>query len=289
MAVIFHTLPIVSMNARSAALPLIPDTQSSADHRQQAIQRVGVRGVLYPLHVRLNDVESTHTVAEWELDVSLPAQQKGTHMSRLVEWLDDLHLNPVPLDAEALGQALGVRLQKLEATEGQVGAQFPFFLRKRAPISGLESLLAYRGGLRAQTRAGQTKIWAEIVVPVKSLCPCSKAIANEGAHNQRSHVTINAELLGPAISWLELARFAEESASSEIWSLLKREDEKWITEHAYANPRFVEDLVREVALRLNQETRIGIYRVDVENFESIHAHSAFARIDRGQQSDWASD
>ncbi len=268
------------MSARSAVLPPIPDTQSGPDHRQLAIQRVGVRGVQYPLHLRLNKSESTHTVAEWELDVALPAQQKGTHMSRLVAWLDHLHLSPTPLDAHVLGQALGAMLEKLEASEGQVGARFPFFLRKRAPVSGVESLLAYRGGLRARSLAGQTKVWAEIVVPVKSLCPCSKAIASEGAHNQRSHVTICAELVGADVAWHELARFAEESASSELWSLLKREDEKWITEHAYANPRFVEDLVREVALRLNQDARIGSYRVDVENFESIHAHSAFACIER---------
>jgi GTP cyclohydrolase IB len=269
------------MSVRSAALPPIADTQSGADDRQLAIGRVGVRGVRYPLQLRLDAATSTHTVAEWELDVTLPAEKKGTHMSRLVAWLDDFHLSSIPLDADVLRLALAQMLQKLEATEGQVRAEFPFFLRKRAPVSHVESLLAYQGSLRAQTHSGLTTVWAEIVVPVKSLCPCSKAIAAAGAHNQRSHVTIGLELLNKAVSWQELARFAEEAASSELWSLLKREDEKWITEHAYANPRFVEDLVREVALRLNQDARIGRYRVDVENFESIHAHSAFARIERG--------
>ncbi|MBY0233726.1 MAG: GTP cyclohydrolase, FolE2/MptA family, partial [Burkholderiaceae bacterium] len=131
------------------------------------------------------------------------------------------------------------------------------------------------------TRAGVTSVWAEVAVPVKSLCPCSKEISDYGAHNQRSLVTIRAEMAeAAAVSWQELVRFAEESASSEIWPLLKRSDEKWITEHAYENPKFVEDLVRDVALRLNADARIGRYTVDVENFESIHNHSAYARIER---------
>ena len=143
----------------------------------------------------------------------------------------------------------------------------------------MESLLEYQGRLIAEARAGATAIWAEVLVPVKSLCPCSKEISDYGAHNQRSHVTIRVELLQD-IGWQELVRFAEESASSEIWPMLKRADEKWVTERAYENPKFVEDLVRDVALALNADARVGRYRVDVENFESIHAHSAFARIER---------
>ena len=159
-------------------------------------------------------------------------------------------------------------------------AGFPFFLRKRAPVSGVESLLEYQGRLICETRAGATTTWAEVVVPVKSLCPCSKEISDYGAHNQRSNVTIRVELL-EAISWRELVRFAEDQASSEIWSSLKRADEKWITERAYENPKFVEDMVRDVALALNADARVGRYTVDVENFESIHAHSAVAQIMRG--------
>ena len=157
---------------------------------------------------------------------------------------------------------------------------FSFFIRKRAPVSGIESLLDYQGRLISETRAGQTTVWAEVAVPVKSLCPCSKEISDYGAHNQRSLVTVRAEIGAQPVSWQELVRFAEESASSEIWPLLKRSDEKWITEHAYENPKFVEDLVRDVALRLNADPRIGRYTVDVENFESIHNHSAYARIER---------
>jgi GTP cyclohydrolase I len=147
----------------------------------------------------------------------------------------------------------------------------------------VQSLLDHGGAWIAEHRDGVTRIWAEVGVPVKSLCPCSKEISDYGAHNQRSLVTIRVEVKNPAtapIEWHELVRFAEESASSEIWPMLKRADEKWITERAYENPKFVEDLVRDVALRLNADARIGRYTVDVENFESIHNHSAYARIER---------
>jgi GTP cyclohydrolase IB len=253
----------------------IPDTQSERDERHLAIQRVGVKSVRYPLQLRIGNVVSP-TVAMWALDVALPADQKGTHMSRFVAWLDALDK---PLDAAALRAELVVMLAKLHATEGRIEAEFPFFLRKRAPVTGVQSLLEYHGRWIAEARAGTHTVWAEVVVPVKSLCPCSKEISDYGAHNQRSHVTIRVELLAD-IDWAELVRFAEDSASSEIWPMLKRADEKWITERAYENPKFVEDMVRDVALRLNMDARIGRYSVDVENFESIHAHSAYARIER---------
>jgi GTP cyclohydrolase I len=147
----------------------------------------------------------------------------------------------------------------------------------------VQSLLDYAGAWVAERKHGVLAIWAEVGVPVKSLCPCSKEISDYGAHNQRSLVTIRVEIKDPAgaaIEWQELVRFAEESASCEIWPMLKRADEKWVTERAYENPKFVEDLVRDVALRLNADTRIGRYVVDVENFESIHNHSAWARISR---------
>jgi GTP cyclohydrolase I len=255
--------------------PAIPDTQSERDGRHLAIQRVGVRSLRYPLQVMVGR-EATPTVATWCLDVALPAEQKGTHMSRFVAWLEQLER---PLTAETLRAELTDLLERLHATEGTIEARFPFFIRKQAPVSGVASLMDYQGGWIAETRQGRTTIWAEAVVPVKSLCPCSKEISDYGAHNQRSNVTLRLELLAP-ISWTEVVRFAEESASSEIWGLLKRTDEKWITERAYENPKFVEDLVRDVALRLNADPRIGRYSVDVENFESIHNHSAWARIER---------
>lgn len=254
----------------------IPDTQSERDERHLAIQRVGVKDVRYPLQLRVGKAVLP-TVAQWDLDVALHAEQKGTHMSRFVAWLDAL---AEPMVATDLRAGLTAMLERLHATDGRIEARFPFFLRKRAPVSGVESLLEYQGRWVAEARGGVTVVWAEVVVPVKSLCPCSKEIADYGAHNQRAHVTVRVELLHDNIEWLELVRFAEDSASSEIWALLKRSDEKWVTERAYENPKFVEDLVRDVALRLNADGRIGRYCVDVENFESIHAHSAFARIER---------
>jgi GTP cyclohydrolase I len=268
------TPTITSMSNLKDALH-IPDTQSARDERRIAIQRVGVRGVRYPLQLKIGSTIAP-TVAEWDLDVALPAEQKGTHMSRFVAWLDALS---VPLDAATLRVELDAMLVRLGAAEGRIEARFPFFLRKRAPVSGVESLLEYQGRWVAERRAGATSIRIEVTVPVKSLCPCSKEISDYGAHNQRSHVRVSVEPL-QEIAWSELVRFAEDSASSEIWAMLKRADEKWVTERAYENPKFVEDLVRDVALRLNADARVGRYLVDVENFESIHAHSAVARIER---------
>jgi GTP cyclohydrolase I len=253
----------------------IPDTQSERDERHLVIQRVGIKDVRWPLTLKVAG-HAQSTAALWDLDVALPADQKGTHMSRFVAWLDTLE---APMDEAMLRHELGVMLDKLHADEGRIEARFSFFLRKRAPVSGVQSLLDYQGRWIAERRAGVTSVWAEVGVPVKSLCPCSKEISDYGAHNQRSLVTIRVELKG-AIEWHELVRFAEDSASSEIWPLLKRPDEKWVTERAYENPKFVEDLVRDVALRLNGDGRIGRYSVDVENFESIHNHSAYARIER---------
>ena len=264
----------------------IPDTQSAADERHLAIQRVGVKDIRYPLQLRVAGAVQT-TAALWSLDVALPAEKKGTHMSRFVAWLDALALSGEPLDATTLRRLHTVMLDKLGATDGRIEAAFSFFLRKHAPVSGVHSLLDYQGRWIAETRDGVTRVHAEVAVPVKSLCPCSKEISDYGAHNQRSLVTIRAEMLDAAatpnllpLTWLELVRFAEDHASSEIWPMLKRPDEKWVTEHAYQNPKFVEDLVRDVALALNADARIGRYRVDVENFESIHNHSAYARIER---------
>ena len=262
------------MNNLTEALH-IPDTQSARDERHLAIQRVGVKDVRYPLQRKVAGAVQS-TAALWDLDVALPADKKGTHMSRFVAWLDALDL---PLDAPTLRQRHAQMLDKLGATDGRIEARFAFFLRKRAPVSGLTSLLDYQGRWIAETRAGVSSVFAEVGVPVKSLCPCSKEISDYGAHNQRSLVTIRVEMLQP-IEWHELVRFAEDQASSELWPMLKRVDEKWVTERAYENPKFVEDLVRDVALALNADARVGRYRVEVENFESIHNHSAYACIER---------
>jgi GTP cyclohydrolase IB len=253
----------------------IPDTQSARDERHVAIQRVGIKDVRYPVQLEVAGVLQS-TTALWTLDVALPAEQKGTHMSRFVAWLDGLD---EPITAASLPRLHAAMLDRLGASDGRVEAGFSFFLRKRAPVSGVQSLLDYQGRWIAETRGGVATLWAEVAVPVKSLCPCSKEISDYGAHNQRSLVTVRVELL-QAIEWHELVRFAEDAASCEIWPMLKRADEKWVTERAYENPKFVEDLVRDVALALNADARVGRYAVDVENFESIHNHSAYARIER---------
>lgn len=255
----------------------IPDTQSERDERHLAIQQVGVKRVRFPLTVKTG-AQSQGTVGEWSLDVALPAEKKGTHMSRFVAWLEAGAEGQ--LDAAALRERHLQMLELLTAQAGRTEVGFTIFVRKRAPVTGIESRLDHQARWIIETDLqGRTTVWQEVAVPVKSLCPCSKEISDYGAHNQRSLVTIRAELLQP-LAFTEQVRFAEESASSELWPLLKRADEKWVTERAYENPRFVEDLVREVALRLNAEPRIGRYRVEVENFESIHAHSAFAVIER---------
>jgi GTP cyclohydrolase I len=286
-----HDEPEAAARHGTAARPLlvpgvlhIPDTQSERDERHLAIQRVGVRKLRYPVQARVGG-EPQRSVGEWTLDVALPAERKGTHMSRFVAWLEGLGGQDRPLDAALLRTELAAMLQRLDAAEGTIEVRFPFFIRKLAPVSGVASLMDYQGAWLAEARNGQVAVWAEAVVPVKTLCPCSKEISDYGAHNQRSNVTMRVELkegdgADGELGWDELVRFAEESASSEIWGLLKRPDEKWITERAYENPKFVEDLVRDVALRLNAEPRIGRYVVDVENFESIHNHSAYARIER---------
>ena len=258
----------------------IPDMQSERDERHLAIQRVGVKDVRYPLQLRMGAGSAPQpTIGTWDLAVALPAEQKGTHMSRFVAWLDALS---EPLDAPALQLKFDEMLEKLHAAEGRVEVRFPFFIRKRAPVSGLESLLDYQGSWIAERTQGRNRVWSQVVVPVKSLCPCSKEISDYGAHNQRSHVTVRAELLAE-VPWSVLVRFAEESASSELWPMLKRADEKWVTERAYENPKFVEDMVRDAAHLLNQDERIVKYTIESENFESIHNHSAYALIEKDKR------
>jgi GTP cyclohydrolase IB len=254
----------------------LPDTQSERDARRVAIQRVGIKGLRYPLAVQVAGAVQ-QGAATWALDVALPAEQKGTHMSRFVAWLEEGAA--LVFDAALLRRRHAAMLERLGATEGRVETAFSFFIKKRAPVSGLASLLDYDAKWICDTRAGATALWAEVAVPVKSLCPCSKEISDYGAHNQRARVTLRLELLAP-IEWIDLVRFAEDEASSELWPMLKRADEKWVTERAYENPKFVEDLVRDVALRVQGDARIGRYVVEVENFESIHNHSAYARVER---------
>ena len=266
------------MNQMNPAF-VMPDVQSTPDTRQIPIQRVGVKGVRHPLTVRTADGEIQPTVGMWNLDVHLPAEQKGTHMSRFVALLEE---NKAPLEAVTFRTMLAAMLEKLEAEAGRIEVSFPYFVNKTAPVSGVQSLLDYEVTLTGETRNGATRLFLKVLVPVTSLCPCSKKISQYGAHNQRSHVTINAELAGD-VAVEELVRIAEEEASCELWGLLKRPDEKFVTERAYENPKFVEDLVRDVAQRLNADERIVAYVLEAENFESIHNHSAYAVIERDKR------
>jgi GTP cyclohydrolase I len=260
-------------------LPL-PDTQSIADARRIAITRVGVKGVLHPLRVRAAAAGVQHTVAEVDMYVGLPEHVKGTHMSRFIEILqacDD------PIDAASLRRLMHVVLERLHAASGSIELRFPYFIRKRAPVSGVESVMDYRVTYRAEVTAARGyRTTLKVVVPVTSLCPCSKEIADYGAHNQRSHITISASVTdGMGID--DLIAIAEEEASCELWGLLKRSDEKYVTERAYDHPKFVEDLVRDVALRLNRDHRVRSYVVESENFESIHNHSAYALVEHDKE------
>ncbi len=257
------------------AVEAIPDIQSSTDHRKLAIQRVGIKSLRYPLRVRMADGSEQATVALIDADVALPADKKGTHMSRFVEVLDGIS---GALDFTALQQlALGM-CARLDARCARLALRFPLFLRKSAPVSGVSSLMDYEAEWICEVDGDSARVTASVRVPVKALCPCSKEISEFGAHNQRSHITIAARL-GSALAFERMIRIAEDEASCELWGLLKRPDEKYVTERAYRNPKFVEDLVRDVAARVRVEPGVEAYVVEAENFESIHNHSAYARLE----------
>lgn len=254
----------------------LPDVQSSTDPRNIPIEYVGVRGVQLPVCVKsANGMQ--HSVATIGMYVTLPAQQKGTHMSR---FLGLLQQHTEPLSAESLPALMQEMLKTLHAPAGRIDFEFPYFVLKTAPVSGLESLLNYQVRWTVEHKNDETTVIQSVVVPVTSLCPCSKEISRFGAHNQRSHITIAAKL-NAALPIEKLIRYAEQSASCELWSTLKRVDEKYVTEYAYQNPKFVEDLIRDVAVALNADPNITAYRIQAENFESIHNHSAYAQISKG--------
>jgi GTP cyclohydrolase I len=258
----------------------IPDVQSTPDHRELAIDRVGIRGLRYPLPIEDRDGVQT-TIADCSVFVALPADRKGTHMSRLVALLEERALpGAPPISVASLRSLIETLIRKLDAPGGSVELAFPFFVRKIAPVSGIASLLDYHARLVGELRDGCYDETIAVAVPVTSLCPSSKEISAYGAHNQRSVITITVRARQPLFI-ADLLRVAEEEASSELFGILKRSDEKYVTERAYDNPRFVEDLVRGVAARLGEDARVGGFVVEAENFESIHNHSAYARIARG--------
>jgi len=253
----------------------VADVQRRADTRRLPINRVGIKDISHPVRVRDRAAGEQHTIATFNMYVGLPHDFKGTHMSRFVEIL---HAER-EISVQSFRAMLRTMTARLEADSGHIEMSFPFFVMKRAPVSGVESLMDYRAALIGELRDGHTEMWVRVTVPVTSLCPCSKEIADYGAHNQRSHVTLSARLRSHV--WIEeLIELAESEASCGLYGILKRPDEKYVTERAYDNPKFVEDLVRDIATRLNAEPRVAAYVVEAENFESIHNHSAYARIER---------
>jgi GTP cyclohydrolase I len=262
------------MNTHDLDLTTIPDVQNFVDNRHIAIQRVGVKGVRYPLQVRTS-AGVQPSVGTWNMYVHLPQEKKGTHMSRFIALLED---NRAPLDVATFGALMHKMVGLLEAEAGRIEVSFPYFITKTAPVSGVQSLMDYEVGLTGEIKNGVLEISLKVLVPVTSLCPCSKKISEYGAHNQRSHITVHAVLAGE-FEIDELIAKIEAQASCELYGLLKRPDEKYVTERAYDNPKFVEDLVRDVAGMLTADSRVLAYTLEAENFESIHNHSAYALIE----------
>jgi len=254
----------------------MPDVQGSADKRQIAIDKVGVKSIRHPVRVAEKGGGVQHTIAMFNMYVGLPHHFKGTHMSRFLEILNAYARE---ISVESFKVMLEDMVVRLEAESGVIEMTFPYFINKAAPVSGVQSLMDYEVTFVGEIKNGQRIFNMKVLVPVTSLCPCSKNISAYGAHNQRSHVTISARTSG--FVWIEdLIDCAEKHASSQLYGLLKRPDEKFVTEYAYDHPKFVEDMVRDIAADLNRDPRILHYVVESENFESIHNHSAYALIER---------
>jgi GTP cyclohydrolase IB len=259
----------------------IEDVQGRADSRRIPINKVGIKDVYHPVRVRDRSGGEQHTVANFNMYVALPHNFKGTHMSRFVEVL---HLHEREISVESFRQMLGEMTGRLDATSGHVEMTFPYFVMKQAPVTKVESVVKYDASLIGEIHDGVEQMWVRVVVAATSLCPCSKKISDYGAHNQRSHITITARVREHV--WIEeLIDIAEQEASCEVYGILKRPDEKYVTERAYDNPKFVEDIVRDVAVRLNAEERVLAYAVEAENFESIHNHSAYALIEKDKEAE----
>lgn len=251
------------------------DIQNSFDNRKIQIDFVGIKGIEYPILVMDKECKRQRTIAKISLYVRLPHKFKGTHMSRFIEVLNEAR---DAMDIRQYKTLLKQIKQKLNSEEAQLKMDFPYFLEKSAPVSGIKSLMKYKCCTEAILKEDDHyDLMIAVNVPVHSLCPCSKEISKNGAHNQRGNVKISVR--PDSFIWLEeLIEIAEKSASAPIFALLKREDEKYITEEAYNNPAFVEDIVRNVAVKLSKDKRVKWYKVESENFESIHNHNAYACI-----------
>lgn len=257
----------------------IPDIQNSQDTRHIPIDKVGIKDIRHPVAVRDRAGREQHTVAMFNMYVSLPHNFKGTHMSRFVEILNQ---HEYEITVESFKHMIEEMTEILDAEAGHIEMSFPYFINKAAPVSGVQSLMDYEVSFIGEINNGKPIVTVKVIVPVTSLCPCSKNISDRGAHNQRSHVTV--QVRTKDFVWIEeLIELVEGIASCELYGLLKRPDEKYVTEHAYDNPKFVEDIVRDVAVKLNSDDRISAYTVESENFESIHNHSAYAMLSHDKE------
>ena len=253
------------------------DMQSQRDHRELGIDKVGVRGMRFPIQVRDKARSVQNTVATIGMFVDLPKEFKGTHMSRFIEVLN---AHGSVIHVENLPDILRSLQQKLNAATSHLEIEFPYFMTKQAPVTAGEGVMDYLARFDATACGNDLDFILTVKAHVTTLCPCSKAIAKYGAHNQRGLVTVALRFTRPV--WIEdVVAVIESSASSGLYALLKREDEKYVTERAYENPVFVEDLVRNVAVKLNAHPLVTWYKVEAENFESIHHHNAYACIEKG--------
>jgi len=265
------------MQAKSTVQPTtIADVQNTPDTRRLPIDKVGIKDIRHPVRVKDRSQGEQHTIANFNMYVELPHNFKGTHMSRFVKILND---HDPEISVESFKHMLAEMADKLEADTGHIEMNFPYFINKKAPVSGVASLMDYDVSFIGEINNKQDTMNIKVIVPVTSLCPCSKKISDRGAHNQRSHVTITVQT--NSFMWVEdIIDLVEKEASCELYGLLKRPDEKHVTERAYDNPKFVEDMVRDIATKLNEDDRVDAYTVESENFESIHNHSAYAMIQR---------
>jgi GTP cyclohydrolase I len=259
----------------------IPDTQNSRDTRHIPIEKVGIKEIKHPVVIGDRNGGEQHTIARFNMYVNLPHNFKGTHMSRFVEILNQ---HEYEITVKSFKTMIEEMTSLLNAQSGHIEMTFPYFMTKSAPISGVKSLMDYEVSFLGQIKDHKPTVLVKVVVPVTSLCPCSKNISDYGAHNQRSHIT--ATVRTRTFLWVEeLIETVEKVASCELYGLLKRPDEKYVTEKAYNNPKFVEDIVRDVAIEFNKDDRIAAYTVESENFESIHNHSAYAMLMHDKDAD----
>ena len=261
---------------------LIEDVQSSVDKRHLDIDQVGIRAIKHPVIVKDKKGGIQHTVANFNMYVHLPHNFKGTHMSRFVKILEDQETS---LSIENFDELVKNTTKVLDSESAYISVDFTYFKKKSAPVTKVESLLDYTINFTCEVKNNIVNKYLKVVVPVTSLCPCSKNISDYGAHNQRSHIT--AHIKTEETVWIDdVIEMLEDQASCQIYGLLKRPDEKYVTEQAYDNPKFTEDIIRDVAVTLNKDERITAYRIESENFESIHNHSAYAFIEKDKKKDF---